>query len=348
MKCNLITKVSTIFLVLVCHSSIVVAASDDSNPASPPTPRLVVDTISQNFGRVKQGQVISRTFKLTNQGTAPLKIKNIEIQARGLTIKAKNNIAAGESMEAILTLDTSRFYQQTKAQLELSTNDPFNSHVTLSLEGTVFAPIDILPLPAIYLSRFTGEETTRTLTIQNNQDSELLINRLESKGTHFTAELETIESGKLFRLHVNAPQSTPPGRYREALVVHTNDPNHRRIHLEMNILVKPDIFLTQEKVDFGQVSTIRLQHNPSILKLIEQTLLIKRKSGNMILSTITSDIPFLDIKAEPESQAQNFSLKVGLDPDKLMPGSFSGTITIKTDDPDHPQILLPVNGEITK
>jgi hypothetical protein len=328
------------------------AASTSANKAQTnanfPVPPISVDASHFDFGTVKQGDLVTHTFTISNRSNSPLKVEDIKIGTQGLTIKTNSVIPADTLSPATLTLDTRRFRQQTKAQLKINFNDAKVPPLVFTLEGVVLPPIDILPLPAAYLSRYVGEKSVRTLTIRNNQQTELVITQLEPKGKHFAADLETVKHGKLYKLHITAPEGTEPGRYREALVLHTNDPNQPRIHLEMNILVKDEVYVTQDEVDFGAISTQQVQHNPGILKLIQQTLLIKRKTGEMTLTSITSDIPFLTIGQEPEGQAKNFHLDVGLLPDKLLPGKFAGTVKIKTDDPKHPEISIPINGEIIK
>ena len=43
---------------------------------------------------------------------------------------------------------------------------------------------------------------------------------------------------------------------------------------------------------------------------------------------------------------QKFRFDVGLDMDRIVPGHIDGTIIIKTDDPEFPELVVPVRGEI--
>ncbi|MBS1813223.1 MAG: DUF1573 domain-containing protein [Acidobacteria bacterium] len=40
-------------------------------------PKLVIESLEHNFGKVKEGQKISHTFQLKNEGTADLLIEDV-------------------------------------------------------------------------------------------------------------------------------------------------------------------------------------------------------------------------------------------------------------------------------
>ena len=311
-------------------------------------PDASFNTLNSDFGTVRQGQVVTQTFTVTNQGDAPLKIEKVEFSMPGMKAKVKQNILPGQTAEVKIEWDTSRFVQQVQGQALLFLNDNKQPKVLLTVTGTVTSPIDILPYPAVYLSQFGGEHESRSVTIKNNQDHKVAITRLEPKGTHFSASLKVLEPGKEYQINVVVPPGTAPGRYQESLILHTDDKTRPRINIAMNILVKPDVFITQESLDFGQVSIAKIKASPGMLNLVQQDIFVKRKEGVMSIQRISTDIAFLDLKIDPVTKAQNFQVNVGLSPDKLALGKFSGSIILETDDPKFPKLTVPVSGEIVK
>ena len=316
-----------------------------SGIAAADMPMAVFDATERDFGRVKQGTLVSEVFLIRNVGKAALLIEKVDFSLPGIKIRVKQQIEPGETAEARVEWDTSHYIQQTEGQAALYLNDPEQSKVVLTLKGTVYAPIDILPRPAVYLSQFRQENKTRSVSIVNNQAHQVAITRLEPRGEHFHAGLETVDKGKSYKLNVGVPPDTPVGRYRELVVLHTDDPEHPRIPIEVNVLVKPDIFITPDQVDFGQLTLAQIKNKPEVLDLIKQTLLIKRRDGEMTITSVTTDLPFLEVTHEPGGRAQAFRLDVGLDPDQLGPGLFKGSVKLKTDDPKFPELTIPVSGE---
>lgn len=305
-----------------------------------------VPSDSANFGRIEQGETVSTKFQIRNSGPEPLTITGLEFSMPGMNARVKQEIDAGSSAEILIDWDTSRLRGEVKGQAVLAFDDPQIAEVVLTLRGTVVPSIEILPRPAVYISQFSGEKKSASLRIRNNRQKPLNLVRLESKGEHFQAGYKVLEEGKLFEITVNVPADTPVGRYRESLVVHTNDPLLEKIHLEINALVKADVFINPEVVDFGRVSRARIQSNPEVLNFLTQTLVINRREGEMSFKDITSDIVFIRVNHEPAGRSAAFRVDVGLNAESLVNGQFEGQIIISTDDPDFSELRIPVQGEL--
>jgi len=305
-------------------------------------PQVKFDSTNGDFGEVRKGALVSQTFAISNAGTSELRIKNVEFSMPGMNIRVQQSIAPGATAELQITLDTSKYPKDVEAKALLYLNDPQHPEIMLIIKGTVIPPIEFSPMPAFYMSQFRAEEKSRTITIRNNQETDLHITRLEPRGEHFIASFEEQEPGKLYLLRVTVPAETPLGRYRESVIVHTDDPVRQRIHIEVNILVKPDVFLVPLSVDFGLIKLAQLEHNPGLLDLVQQTVIINRRQDSMTIHSVESDISFLTFRTEPENPSQSFRLEVGLEKEHLQPGTFKGNIVVKTSDPEFPELNIPV------
>ena len=313
-------------------------------PADMPSARF--DSLVQDFGEVPKGTVVEQAFRLTNAGTAELRIENVQLSMPGMNIRVKQTIPAGETVEARITWDTAHYVREVEGRAELSLNDPDRPRVSLTLTGTVLPPIDILPMPVVYMSQFVGERAVRSLTIRSNLQRPFHIVRLEPRGSHFQASYKAVEAGKSYELTVMVPPESPVGRYRESIVVHTDDPERPRIGIDVNILVKPDVFVSVETIDFGEIYLSDIRQNPGITDFLRQTFVINRKHGEMSITAIESDIRTLDMTAEPATPSNAFKIEVGLKPPEMKTGAFEGAAVIKTNDPDHAKLVVPVKGVV--
>lgn len=93
-----------------------------------------------DFGTMAQGQVVSRTFTITNKGKDHLAIRRLWApQGEGITIQAdKQEIKRGKTATVTVTADTSR--QQgdlLNVPLTLMTNDPETPRLTIRLVGFI-------------------------------------------------------------------------------------------------------------------------------------------------------------------------------------------------------------------
>lgn len=309
-------------------------------------PQAVFDTLQQSFGRVDQGSVVSQTFRLRNAGDSPLRIEQAKFSMPGMRIRARQEIAPGETAEVKIEWDTRGYNLEVEGQTLLVLNDPQQPRVILTSSGEVRAPLEILPRPALYLSQYRDEPATGSLEIRNNRDEPLKIERIEPLGSHFQASLETLEDGKRYRLVVKGADKAELGRHREAVVLHTSDPAHPRLHIEVNTLVKADVSISQDSVDFGRLSLAELQRHPDRLELLRQTLIVRNRAGDMRITGLQSGLAGLQLSPLPEAAAQAFKIDVGLDPARLKPGPLDGQIELRTDNPAMARLSIPVSGEI--
>lgn len=309
-------------------------------------PQAVFDTLRQDFGRVDEGTQVTQTFQLRNAGDQILRIEQARFSMPGMRIRVRQEIAPGETAEIKVEWDTRGQSMQVEGQTLLVLNDPALKRVVLTSSGEVLAPIDILPRPALYLSQYSDEPATGSVEIRNNREQPLKIERIEPRGEHFQASLETLEDGKRYRLVVKGTDTAEPGRHREAVVLHTNDPAHPRLHIEVNTLVKADVHVSQESVDFGRLSLAELQRQPDQLELLKQTLIVSNRRGDMRITDLKSGVEGLQLSPAPETPAQAFRIDVGLDLAQLKPGPLAGRIELRTDNPAMASLSIPVSGEI--
>lgn len=329
-----------------CHRLFVSLALLLCSTAISAAPQAVFDTLQQSFGRVDQGSVVSQTFQLRNAGDSPLRIEQAKFSMPGMRIRARQDIAPGETAEVKIEWNTRGYSLEVEGQTLLVLNDPQQPRVILTSSGEVRAPIDILPRPALYLSQYRDEPATGSLEIRNNRAEPLKIERIEPKGDHFQASLETLEDGKRYRLVVKGADKAELGRYQEAVVLHTSDPAHPRLHIEVNTLVKADVHVSQEAVDFGRLSLAELQRQPDKLELTRQTLIVSNRQGDMRITDLKSGVDGLQLSPLPEAAAQNFKIDVGLDLAQLKPGPLTGVIELRTDNPSVASLSIPVSGVI--
>jgi hypothetical protein len=121
-----------------------------------------------------------------------------------------------------------------------------------------------------------------------------------------------------------------------------------RLIVPVNVLVKPDVYVNPETIDFGRVSSKELSNKPSALELLTQSLIVRKRTGSFSITAVTSDIPFVTTRRSPDGNvgSEVFRIDVALVADRLRPGPIGGTVTIVTDDKEFPEIVVPVRGEI--
>jgi hypothetical protein len=307
----------------------------------------VVSATSHEFGIVKQGVRIGEVFSVRNEGTASLTLDLVQLTQPGMTARFKPQIPPGAEEKIRLEWDTSLVKGPLEGTAVVRLNDPLRPEVRFVMKGIVKPPIEFQPFAAVFLSAFRGESVQRSLRILNHEDRPLKILGLEARSERFTASVQTIEEGKIYELRVAARPDAPLGRVQEPLQLLTDHPERSRLRVLVNVLIKSDVYVNPEAVDFGQVRIAEIDGRPGLLELLIQTFMVKTHQGEIQIKTVRSDVDFLDIKqSPPEGKANAFRIDVGLVKRLLRRGPISGSIHIATDDPRFPEIAVPVRGEI--
>ncbi len=310
------------------------------------SPKATVPAPSYDFGTIAQGETVSHCFELENNGTAPLKIARMELSLPEMTTRTTASIAPGKKGQVCVELGTSTLSLKVSAQALVMLNDPARPQIPLVLTGVVKAPIDLIPMGAVFAAVWKGEPAERSVTIVNNLPNPLHVRGLETEGQHFTAKLVTQKPDKAYKVVVTVPPDVPPGRYTGFVYVNTDSPRFSRIRLGVNILVKTEIYTFPDAVAFGTVNLAQLQADPSQVTSLVEWFLVKKRVGKFKIKSISSDVPGLEFTQTPKGESNTFHVDVALSKGHLQPGSLDGKIRVLTDDPAIPEVIVPVSGQI--
>ncbi len=104
-------------------------------------PVIAVDCDERlDFGTMKAGEVVTRTFTVTNKGKEPLAIRRLWVpQGEGITLKTdRQEVKRGKKATVTVTVDTACQQENLlNVPLTLLSNDPDNSRVTIRLVGII-------------------------------------------------------------------------------------------------------------------------------------------------------------------------------------------------------------------
>jgi len=96
----------------------------------------------------------------------------------------------------------------------------------------------------------------------------------------------------------------------------------------------------------GRYPISEIQSNPDMAKRRAQILMIYRDGATDFEITVSSDVPFLKISSERGPKGDRYENTIWIDPDLAKPGQIKGNIIIKTNDPDIPNLTVPVTGDL--
>src|SRR5207302_1442787 len=98
--------------------------------------------------------------------------------------------------------------------------------------------------------------------------------------TYFTASLKEVQSGNSYDLTITVPAGTPPGRYEEGLLLHTNHPKFSKVPVGVNVLVMRDVHAFPESVDFTGIDLSILKQNPKLIDNLYENVIVENRRGD--------------------------------------------------------------------
>ncbi len=317
-------------------------------PRSTESPRAIVERASHDFGQAEQGAKLVHRFTIRNAGGSPLTITRMAMSMRGMTARVTPTILPGKEGTLTVEWDTSSAKGEMEGKAVLDVNDPAAPQLAFILTAVVKPAVEFLPYQAVFASVYQHEAGHRSIRVVNNREQPLTISRLEQQGDHFQASIKPVESGRVYELQVTVPETVPPGKYTEAVFLYTDDPKIPRHMVPVNIIVKPELSVSPEAVDFGRVNLKELARNPSMGELLRQTLILRKRAGKFSITSLSSDIPGVTALQSPEASAASeaFRIDVTLVRDRLQAGPLNGSVRIRTNDERIPEIVVPVRGVV--
>ncbi|NIO48628.1 MAG: DUF1573 domain-containing protein [Candidatus Aminicenantes bacterium] len=197
-------------------------------------PKIKFREESKDFGKMKQGKVLTHIFVFKNEGDETLVIKRVKTSC-GCTaaLLSKKEIAPGAEGEIKLTYNTKGYEGKNTKYIDVESNDPAQPRKRL----TVSAEIEIPPRPRIFLDRYAidlglvleNEEIQAKTKVKNRGELELRVNcthkraSFYSGGEKITFPLK-IAAGKEAEVEIRIPPSKRKGVIREYVVIKSNDP----------------------------------------------------------------------------------------------------------------------------
>ena len=125
---------------LIALIALSVATNMNASTTPNSAPKAVVAALEHNFGTIKPGTPLTYTFKVKNEGDAPLEISNVKPACGCTSGDFDKTIAPGKEGKIKLSVPETDSYRGEVAKTAMvTTNDPDRPSFTLTLKATFSA-----------------------------------------------------------------------------------------------------------------------------------------------------------------------------------------------------------------
>ena len=125
---------------LIALIALSVVAKEEASTTPTSAPRAVVVALEHNFGTIKPGTPLTYTFKVRNEGDAPLEISNVKPACGCTSGDFDKTVAPGKEGKIKLSVpDTESYRGEVSKTATVTTNDPDRPTFTLTMKATFAA-----------------------------------------------------------------------------------------------------------------------------------------------------------------------------------------------------------------
>jgi len=310
---------SSFFRTMIVTSTLTIAGFAGATPPA-----------RHDFGERIQGDVVEHEFALENESDAPLRIARVQLTPPLELARMPAIVPPRGRAMLKLKLDTAKLQGDYQGQMLMQVAG--GEERTFALQGRVVPPIEVVPMPAFFIATSKGLPKSASLEIVNREEKPLELQ--VPADSLYPLELETLEPGRRFRLTVNVPANATPGRQKQRLELKTSSARRPVLLVGLNSVVRERVYTFPDAVDFGLVQ-------PGAT----QTLMVYQSGGKAFEVKAGSDIPGLHIDADPGPQGDRVQLTLSM-AGGASPGPLTGSIVLRTNDPEIPELRVAVTGTV--
>jgi len=304
--------------------------------AQGPVPKIHVDEMLHDFGRVRSGAVIQHEFTLTNRGNADLLIHGV-LPSCGCTTVTDfpSKVAPGGTAKLSLSFNSTSLMGEQIRTLMVKNNDPERPDLILQLKGNYWMPIEIYPLTALmFLPPQTDQKLSTTIRVVNRLEKPLKLQAPVSSVPQLTARLVEHTPGKEFHIVVD---TVPPFAHKDiqaTIKVATDSPETPSIDIKVVVIAQPELTVSPQQM----LLPVDLPAHPK-----PYVINIRNSSqDNIKLEKPTCDAPGSRVEIRETTPGKDFELVVHFSQEMTKDPEKTFSIMVNTSLPTQPQILIPV------
>lgn len=307
-----------------------------------------------NFGSQVLDSKGSHTWQFKNVGPGMLEVWLEDTTCSCTVASLKNEkgekkkhipIPPGDSVPIEVSWEAHRWgrFGQTAT---IGTTDPETPTVTLTIMGTIIAPVDVQPSETVGFPEMSNEEPHRmAVSLVSADRPELKITRIASTkpglivGEATPMPREELEKRKVkagYTLAVEVKPGMPLGRFSEEMTVETDHPKRPSIKLRVTGIAIGPISVTPSRLLMASVP---------VAKGATKELALVVRQGRETRFDVASKPDKLEVtvvKDDKPGAAGHYKLIVKVPPG-LPPGVIDAPIVIKTDHPKASELKIPVS-----
>ena len=191
------------------------------------------------FGSVNNQQVTTKRIRVLDSGEGTLKITHIETSSPFLTTEiGPPRLGEVINYEVKVTLQPGVPVGKFQEILTIRTNNEFQPHLSVSIEGNVLGPITVHPEHLFFGFVNRQELAQQDILLTKTDGADLKVLAVGHQSQFVSTEFVSVESGRRIRIQVTVSGNTPSGPFQDLLKIYTNDAEQSVIRVPLHALIR--------------------------------------------------------------------------------------------------------------
>ena len=301
------------------------AGKSSSTEASGATgqPMIHIGELNYDFGEKLEGTEVEHDYIVKNTGTANLIIDRVRTSCGCTLAHFDREIPPGAEGKVTLKVNLKGFQGKISKSATVSSNDPQNPEVTIKIDGTVMALIDVKP-SANVIFRGMADQTPETVLDLSATSVPFHISSTDTNLTdHISYKLETVEDGKQYRVRV--ANQTKRGNYAGYIKLITDMPQKPDLLIRVSGFIEGEVSVKPQTILIGKLSA----HQP---ERTGRVVVTSNRNKPFQITKLGYDEHFMTVTQSQLEGETGFSLDVSPKLENVPVGSRQQTtLTIETD-----------------
>lgn len=298
-------------------------------------PVITFEKVHHDFGKISPDRKVVAKFKATNTGKATLNITHINPSCGCTsTMLGKWSLAPGESEYLEATMDPRGFKGQVRKSIQVTSNDPKNGVVTLSMEAEVIQEIMASTNSLFFLDVPRNAPRKAVVRLASGNGQPVNVAEVKIPGAPYLASSVTKDGNDAVLEITFDGRKVPANQLRgiDAVTVRTSSQNQPIVPLNVQWELKAVVTFKPDRVAWVENAG----------KELRATVTLSNADGKpFTLTGVSSSNPLVRVEGMDRKAAPTHSLQVVLS-NGTKPGSLHETVRFTTDLADQPEVELRV------
>ena len=320
------------FALLIAKDASLFPAPKDEGPD------LRFDSYNWDFGSVNQGDLPTYSFKCRNVGSADLVISKVDTSCSDCVIPTDwtRTISPGGEGEIKVLVMTPNQQRGIAKQLYVTSNDPISPMIQLEVTGYI-RPAQLLfsPRTVNFGTPRRTESISREVFIPSAPEDSVEVTSVTSDSQYVTAAVaSSVDKNRPGHLiTASLEPGAPIGEFKAKITILSDHPKQPKAELPISATIRGSIDLDRDMFFLGLVK----KGKTSVSNVTISTV----GKDPFAIGKIDNPLDCVTVEVKPKTEGKEYVLTATLKPDAPL-GNIKGDITIHTNDPDQPEIKIPV------